>query len=319
MASTSEKVDQDATLRFNLGDLVWARTRGHRTTFWLAVICPDFSQNDQYTFVAEKVHQYRVGEKSGRRYYHVQRLGQSFDHDWFLEHQLYTIKLDDVNAFADRSVDDCKMFMEKTNEERVEICSIRAKAKQNPADVRNYGELHEAKVQIELLKNELWRLKESMEDKETLKNDLKNLNESQNDIKKSMEDLKDVVMSQNQNNAQNEPNEKVTRSNHDSANAGNDEQNSFCFEQPFKKIKMEDLNEEIQRLNQIIKDLKEDNSKLSKENTKITEENAKLSKHNEEMQTQNEAMIKNLEEDRLKLARENVELKYGRGSRGGSF
>ena len=80
-----------------------------------------------------------------------------------------------------------------------------------------------------------------------------------------------------ENYAQNEPNEKVTRSNHDSANAGNDEQNSFCFEQPVKKIKMEDQNGEIQRLTQIIKDLKDNNSKLSVENTKLSTEIAKLS------------------------------------------
>ena len=82
---------------------------------------------------------------------------------------------------------------------------------------------------------------------------------------------------------------------------------------------MEDENGEIQRLNQIIKDLKDDNSKLFMENTKLSIEIANLSQHNEEMQNQNEATIRNLKEDRLKLAREVVELKYGHGSKNGSF
>ena len=226
------------------------------------------------------------------RYYHVQRLGQRFEQVWVSEIDLDMIKHDHV-----KDMDDCKMLVEKTAEERVEICSIRAKANQNHADGGNYGELLEAKVQNELLKNELQKLKESIKDKETMTNDLKNLNESHNDFKKSLEEFKDVVKSQNQNKTQNE---QEIGSNSNSANAGNDEQNPFCFEQPLKKMKMEGESEEIQKLNQIIKNLKKDNLKLSK--------------RNEEMQTQNETMIKNLKEDCLKLARENVELKYGNGS-----
>ena len=61
--------------------------------------------------------------------------------------------------------------------------------------------------------------------------------------------------------------------------------------------------------------MKVDNSKLTKENTKLSTEIAKLSQNNEDVQTQNEAMIKNLKEDCLKLARENAELKYGHGSK----
>ena len=235
------------------------------------------------------------------------RLGQIFEQDWISEIELNLVEHDDLKDMG-MSKDECKVF-KKTNEERVEMCRIRAKANQNPADVGDNGKLLESKTQNEQLKNELWRLKEFTKDRETMKNDLKTLKETQSDIKKSIEDLKNKVMSQNQNKTQNV---QGIGSNNDSTNAANEEQNSFCFEQPVKKIKMEDQNGEIQRLTQIIKDLKDDNSKLS---TEI----AKLSQHNEEMQNQNEATIKNLKEDRLKLAREVVELKYGHGSKNSSF
>ena len=272
MASNSENVDQDVTPpRFNVGDLVW--TRWHGTTIWLGVICPDFGSNDQYTKV--------VGSLM-RHYYHVQCLGKRFEQAWISEYQLNLIKHENAKEMA-TSIDYCKMFMEKTNEERVEICKIRAKANQNQVDVGNYAELLEANVQNELLKNELRSLKESLKDKENMKNDLKQINESQNDIKKSMEDLKAVVLSQNQSKPQR-------------ANAGKEGEpnikTQFCFEfeQPLKKIKLEDQSEEIQRLNQVIKILKEDNLKLSEKNTKI-------SKDAEEMK-----------KDLLKLARAVVEL-----------
>ena len=281
MASNSEKVDQDVTPpRFNVGDLVW--TRWHGTTIWLGVICPDFGSNDQYTKV--------VGSLM-RHYYHVQCLGKRFEQAWISEYQLNLIKHENAKEMA-TSIDYCKMFMEKTNEERVEICKIRAKANQNQVDVGNYAELLEANVQNELLKNELRSLKESLKDKENMKNDLKQINESQNDIKKSMEDLKAVVLSQNQSKPQR-------------ANAGKEGEpnikTQFCFEfeQPLKKIKLEDQSEEIQRLNQIVKDLKDDNLKLSEKNTKILKDAEEMKK------------------DLLKLARGIVELKYG--SKIGSF
>ena len=293
MASNSEKVDQDVTPpRFNVGDLVW--TRWHGTTIWLGVICPDFGSNDQYTKV--------VGSLM-RHYYHVQCLGKRFEQAWISEYQLNLIKHENAKEMA-TSIDDCKVFIEKTNEERIEICSIRAKANQNPANVGNYAELLEAKVQNELLKNELRGLKESMKDKETTKNDLKQINESQNDIKKSMEDLMDIVMSQNQ-----------------SANAGKEEEpnieSQFCFEQPLKKIKLEDQSEEIQRLNQIVKDLKDDNLKLSEKNTKILNDAEEMKK--DLLKLARGVVELNLKEERLKLAKENVESKYGRGSKNGSF
>ena len=62
--------------------------------------------------------------------------------------------------------------------------------------------------------------------------------------------------------------------------------NPYGFEEPLKKIKLEDQSEEIQKLNQIIKDLKEDNQKQAQ-------------------------IIKNLREDNWKLQKENGHLKYG--------
>ena len=66
--------------------------------------------------------------------------------------------------------------------------------------------------------------------------------------------------------------------------------NPYGFEEPLKKIKLEDQSEEIQKLNQIIKDLKEDNQKQAQ-------------------------IIKNLREDNLRLYRENEDLKYGGNSK----
>ena len=267
MASNSENVNQDVIpIDFNLGDFVWTRWHGKTRIISYAIICPAFGSNDQYTKVDESQGSWPI------RYYHVQRLGQLFEQDWISEIELNLVEHDDLKEMG-MSKDECKVF-KKTNEERVEMCRIRAKANQTPADFENNGKLLESKTQNEQLKNELWRLKEFTKDRETMKNDLKTLKETQSDIKKSIEDLKNKVMSQNQNKTQNV---QGIGSNNDSANAGNEEQNSFCFEQPVKKIKMEDQNGEIQRLTQIIKDLKDNNSKLSVENTKLSTEIAKLS------------------------------------------
>ena len=57
--------------------------------------------------------------------------------------------------------------------------------------------------------------------------------------------------------------------------------NPFGFEQPMKKIKLEDQSSEIERLNEIIKNLKEENIKLNKkvsEFTDVREEFLKLQK-----------------------------------------
>ena len=78
--------------------------------------------------------------------------------------------------------------------------------------------------------------------------------------------------------------------------------NPYGFEEPLKKIKLEDQSEEIQKLNQVIKDLKEGNLKLQ---TEIV----KLSKANEDVQKQNEETIKNLKEESLKLQQKVLDLK----------
>ena len=99
MASNSEKVDQDANPPcFNLGDLV---RRRWQNTIWLAVICPDFGSNGQYTKV-EKVHSTSTlfGSLS-YRYYHVQRLGQRFDQAWVSEIDLDIIRNDHVKDMDD--------------------------------------------------------------------------------------------------------------------------------------------------------------------------------------------------------------------------
>ena len=162
---------------------------------------------------------------------------------------------------------------------------------QNLADVEDSEEILGTKIQNEQLKNELKCLKESVEENKSMANDLKRLKESHDHLLKKVNDLEKLVISQNQNKTQNE---QGIQSTSNSEKVGNDEEpnyeNPFCFEQPLKKIKLEDQSEEIQKLNQVIKDLKEENSTLTVKNTK-------LSKQNEVMQIQNETMIKNLKED----------------------
>ena len=80
---------------------------------------------------------------------------------------------------------------------------------------------------------------------------LKTLMESNNDIQKSLHDLKNLVMSQNQNQDKSQNFQGIgTTNNCDHVEEPN-------FEQPPKRIKLDDQSEEIQRLNQVINDLKE--------------------------------------------------------------
>ena len=99
---------------------------------------------------------------------------------------------------------------------------------------------------------------------EELKKELKSLKEALNDVKK-------IVMAQDQN--------KPQKDQETDTNAGHSDQ-------PPKKTKLEEQNEEIEKLNQIIKDLKKD-----------------AQKHTE--------VIKNLKEDNIKLYTEVTGLKYG--------
>ena len=115
---------------FNMGDLVWTRWHG---TIWLSVICPAFGSdedsNDKYT----EVRCPRESKKRYFRYYHIQRLGHTFEAAWRSEFKLDRINQEnlpfefDLRDREDRiAMDDYKMFVEKTNQERVEICKIRA-------------------------------------------------------------------------------------------------------------------------------------------------------------------------------------------------
>ena len=101
---------------------------------------------------------------------------------------------------------------------------------------------------------------------------LKTLMESNNDIQKSLHDLKNLVMSQNQNQDKSQNFQGIWITN----NCEHVEEPNF--EQPPKRIKLDDQSEEIQRLNQVINDLKEDNSKLSNMNVKLLTENDYLQK-----------------------------------------
>ena len=154
---------------------------------------------------------------------------------------------------------------------------------QNSADVEDSEQILGSKIQNEQLKNELKCLKESVEENRSMLNDMKSLKESHDHLLKKFQDLEKFVISQNQNKTQNE---QGKQSNSNSEKLGNDEEpnfeNPFCFEQPPKKIKLEDQSEEIQRLNQIINDLKEDNSKLSKMNAKLVTENDHFKKKQNE-------------------------------------
>ena len=151
--------------------------------------------------------------------------------------------------------------------------------KQSSADVEDSEQIVGSKIQNEQLKNELKCLKESVEENRSMLIDMKSLKESHDHLLKKFQDLEKFVISQNQNKTQNE---QGAQSNSNSGNVGIDEEpnfeNPFCFEQPLKKLKLEDQSEEIQRLNQIIKDLKEDNSKLSKMNAKLVIENDNFKK-----------------------------------------
>ena len=81
---------------------------------------------------------------------------------------------------------------------------------------------------------------------------------------------------------------------------GNKFENPFGFEETPKKIKLEDQSEEIERLNHVINDLKEGNLNLQKEVAKLSKANNDY----EEVQKQNEATVKKLKEENLKIHQE---------------
>ena len=115
-------------------------------------------------------------------------------------------------------------------------------------------------------------------------------------------------------------NENTENENQISTNTENteesDSENLFGFEQPLKKIKLEDQSEEIRKLKQVNKNLKEGNSQLQKEVAKLTKANEDY----ERVQNQNETVLKNLKEENLKLHKEILDLKYvHNGSKSGPF
>ena len=135
---------------------------------------------------------------------------------------------------------------------------------QNSGDIEDSEQVLGTKIQNEQLKNELKCLKEPVEENRSMLNDMKSLKESHDLLMKKFQDLEKLVI---QNKTQIEQGMQSNR------NSGNDKEpnfeNPFCFEQPLKKIKLEDQSEEIQRLNLVIKDLKEENLKLSNENAML--------------------------------------------------
>ena len=290
--------EKDPPPIFNSGEMVLADFEGKKC-YKIAVICPDFSSNDEYTKVRN------FNKKGLARFYHVQMINGQSSHEqiWLPEWQLKAL-CDDMKQFLKSScfwpvakvgksdLEYIRKILEKTPKERLEICKMRAES----YDCFKISTFHlnaATKMEIWVLQNGDVGFKFQLKNETQIEQEINN-NENQEDAKKLQkenEQLKNEL--------------KCLKESYIALqNAGTDDQNAFCLEQQLEKMKLEDQNDEIQRLNQIIKDLKDDNSKLSMENTK-------LSKHNEEMQTQNEAMIKNLKEDCLKLARENVELKYG--------
>ena len=93
-------------------------------------------------------------------------------------------------------------------------------------------------------------------------------------------------------------------------NVGNVEEHEFEFEQPLKKIKLEDQSgNEIQRLHETIKDLKDAKLKLSKEVSDIKDLKVNIQKQSrDEIQRLHET-IENLKKDNLKLNKDFKDLK----------
>ena len=202
-----------------------------------------------------------------------------------------------------QELNDVIMFATKTNQERIEICKIRA-------------EIFGLKTENTDLKSQLKSMKESLDGKtfmtsqnqeklqkeqkshaetEQLKNELKSL-------KDSFEGLKNIVLSQNQDQPKNEQETESNKELKNSVTSQNqdqlkNEQETDSNNENAKEIKLEKVEdhvEELLKLNQILKDLKKDNSKLAKEIER------------------KDSVIENLKEELLKLSKENADLKYGK-------
>ena len=286
----------DVPSRFKPGDLVWANYRPKRhgkCTIWLAVVCPNFgSKDDKYTKLEERVY---MGGFT--RYYHVQSIGSSFEEAWLPQFELNMIKHENMKELMAtahaRILDDpatfkyCQMFVEKTNEEILEICRIRAETFHSFHNFA-YGKLNE------VTETEIREMKiENMD----LKNQLRSLKESCSKFEK-------FLMSQTQDKPQNLDqfqSKQETQSNGENSDEG-DSEDSQEFEQPTKKIKVvwnDRHNKRIRILRETVMELKKDNSKLSNEIAKLSKENEDY----KEERRQTEALIKNLKGDLLKLSK----------------
>ena len=289
MASTPEKVKEDTTVppTLKLGDLICTKIDDKT---WIAVICPDFG--------SYKDRNNPEGSPSMRRendvlFYHVQRLGFSYDQAWQAESNLTKLgkghekSLNHLNLrFRENRValDDYKMIVEKTNEERVELCRVR------------FSHNNELKTLNTAFKD--WKdiVKSQKQDcasaQQSLKNELKTLKDSHDDLKNSFQELKNLVTSQNAN--PNKPKNEIE------TDEPSEKKTKLEKKKYMKKSRLE-LRQENKKLSQENAKLREENSKLQNDNLNLSKENFKLSKTIEEAQKQNEAVKKNLQEDILKL------------------
>ena len=278
MASNCENVP----FWFKMGDLVYffpCKCNGKCGDTWLSIICPDFGSNGNYTDVKQ------VKKKGLIRFYHIQRLGSGdeLEHAWVPQEDLWEIKTDHdrirtvhSKVVHDRiyktDLDDCQMFAEKAVHERIEICKVRA-------------EIFNLKTENTDLKSQLKRLKKSCDKFETFLT-----TQNQNNTQKEQET-----------NANNENTENKNKNSGKGENARECKFKKECdFEEPPKKIKLEDQSDEIERLNHIIEDLKEGNLNLQKEVAKLSKANNDY----EEVQKENEATVKKLKEENLKIHQE---------------
>ena len=121
------------------------------------------------------------------------------------------------------------------------------------------------------IKNKHVEVSSLQKEVEELKNEVKSL-------KGSFGDLKNFVMTQSQEKVQTddaisiknrlcfEPKSKKIKLEKQRIKQENDSDTNNHFEQPLKKVKLEDQSEEIEKLNVVIKDLKEKVVKLQMEN-----------------------------------------------------
>ena len=132
MASNCAKVDQ-GTPTFNSGEMVLADFEGKKC-YKIAVICPDLnctnSKSDNYTKV-------KIVDGEGLvRFYYVQMVNIESSHEeyWLPEFQLKAL-CDDMKQFlktarlgyAENVLECTRKILEKSPEERLKICKMRAK------------------------------------------------------------------------------------------------------------------------------------------------------------------------------------------------